>query len=66
MGVIILKGPQIRDEVYVLIKKEGRALRPKEVAEIGGINHNTVRRCMAELCKAGLLKRLKRGVYEVA
>ncbi len=56
---------KVADKILKILKEEGRAMRPKEIAEKGGIKYNTVRGTLYRMVKAGLVKREGRGLYTV-
>ena len=56
---------ETEDEILSVLKKYG-SLKPKEISELTGLNHNTVRGCLQRMLKKGLVERVKRGVYKAA
>lgn len=53
-----------RREIFEIIKKAKR-ISLKEIKALTNINYNTIRSAVIGLTKAGLIKRVDRGVYEL-
>lgn len=52
-----------RKKIYELIQKKGK-ISLEEIKTSTGINYNTIRSAVIGLTKAGLIKRVDRGVYQ--
>lgn len=52
-----------RKEIYEIIKK-AKIISLREIRTLTRINYNTIRSSVISLTKAGLIKRIKRGVYQ--
>jgi DeoR/GlpR family transcriptional regulator of sugar metabolism len=50
-------------EIYEMIKKM-RKISLKEIKASTDINYNTIRSSVISLTKAGLIKRIERGIYK--
>jgi predicted transcriptional regulator of viral defense system len=53
-----------KTEIYEIIKK-AKKISLKEIKASTGINYNTIRSAVISLAKAGLIRRVERGIYEV-
>ena len=54
---------ETRKKVYEIIQKKGK-VSLKEIRALGDINYNTIRSSVIGLTKAGLIKRVERGLYK--
>jgi len=52
-----------RKEIIKIIKK-AKTISPKEIRASTSINYNTIRSTLIKLTDAGLIERVKRGVYK--
>lgn len=52
-----------RRQVYEMIEKKGKASL-RDIRAATGLNYNTIRSAVISLTKAGLIKRIERGVYQ--
>ena len=54
---------KVADKILRILREEGRAMTPKEIAEKGGIKYNTVRGTLYRMVKAGTIEKKGRGLY---
>ncbi len=53
-----------RKKIYELIQKKGK-VSLKEIGASTDVNYNSIRSAVIGLTKAGLIKRVDRGVYQI-
>jgi len=56
----------IEDQIIEIIKSVDRPLSPKEIANKGRINHNSVRSTLSKLMKSGKVQRAYYGAYKIS